>query len=91
VLAATIRGMSRNLRWLLAAVCAVVLVTVFAAFDSLGADCGDAINADGSESFECNTAAYVLMAAGFIALAGLVGVLAWAAIEWVIGRRDRAL
>src|SRR4051812_32697145 len=81
--AATIRRMSRNLRWLVAAVCSAMLIAVFAAFESLGAGCGcgcgDAINADGGESFECNTAAYVLMAAGFIAVAGLVAIAGWAA------------
>jgi hypothetical protein len=83
--------MRRNLRWLLATACAAVLIAVFAAFDSFGADCGDAIKADGSQSFECNTAAYVVMAAGFVAAAGLVAMVVRAAIEWLIARRERPL
>jgi hypothetical protein len=79
----------RRLRWLIAGVCAAVLIVVFTAFDSVGADCGDAPNAAGSESFECNTAAYLVMAAGLIALAGLLAVAMWAAIEWVAGRRRK--
>lgn len=81
----------RRLRWLIAAVCAGVLIAILAGFDALGADCGDAIAKDGGQSFECNTIAYVVMAAGVIALAGLVAMAAWAVIEWIITRRDRAV
>lgn len=79
----------RSSRWLFAAGCAAVLIAVLTASGSLGAGCGDAINKDGSESFECNTAAYVVMAAGFIAAAGLVGMVVWAVTDWIIARRER--
>jgi hypothetical protein len=84
------QGRMRNARWVIAVLCAAVLIAVFAASGALGADCGDAIDKDGSEAFQCNTAAYLVMAAGFVALAGLVGTVAWAAIEGIIGRRNRS-
>jgi hypothetical protein len=78
----------RNLRWLVTALCVTALIAVFAAFDSFGAGCGDAINKDGSQSFECNTAAYLVMAAGCVALARLVGMVVWAVIDRVVARRN---
>lgn len=61
------QGRMLNARWVIAALCAAVLIAVFAASDPLGADCGDAIAKDGSETFQCNAAAYLVMAAGFVA------------------------
>jgi hypothetical protein len=80
----------RRVRWAFTAVFAAVLAVTLLGFDSLGADCGDAIQADGSETFECNTAAYIVMASAFIAVAGLLSMLAWGAVAWFLTRRARA-
>jgi hypothetical protein len=79
----------RRLRWPLIVLFAAVLVVTFLGFDSLGADCGDAIQADGSETFKCNAPAYVVMGAGVIALAGLAAMLLWLVIDWFVARRAR--
>jgi hypothetical protein len=80
----------RRLRWIVAGICIVVLLITFFGFDAVGADCGDAIQSDGSETFECNAPAYVVMGAGLIACVGLVVVAAWAVLDRLIARRSRA-
>jgi hypothetical protein len=74
-------------RWIVAGVCAVLVALTSVGFDALGGDCGDAVQAGGSESFECNTTAYVLLAAGAIGCVGLLGVGLWAAVDRTIARR----
>ena len=44
----------------------------------------------GSETFECNTMAYVVMAVGLIGLTGLASMLGWTVIDWFLVRRSRA-
>ena len=80
----------RRLRWLFTAIFAVMLAVTLLGFDNTGADCGDAIQADGSETFECNTMAYVVMAVGLIGLTGLASMLGWTVIDWFLVRRSRA-
>jgi hypothetical protein len=77
-----------RLRWAIGLLSAAVLAVALSGFDRLGADCGDAIQSDGSETFECNTMAYMVMAAALIALAGLAGALTWAGIDWLLARRE---
>jgi hypothetical protein len=74
-------------RWSLAAFFAIALVLPLAAFDTLGGDCGDAIQADGTESFTCNTPAFVLMVIALVGPAGLAGSAIWAARDWRAARR----
>jgi hypothetical protein len=83
---------SRRLRCALAVVFALALVLAFIGFDRFGADCGDAIRADGGEAFTCNGAAQLLMAVGAIGLAGLVGTAVWTLVAWrkVRSRRLRS-
>jgi hypothetical protein len=74
-------------RWIVAGVCAVLVALTTVGFDALGGDCGDAIQGGGGESFECNTTAYVLLAAGAIGCIGLLGVGVWSAADRILTRR----
>lgn len=77
----------RVIRLVFASLCIAVLVLALTSFDALGADCGDAPTAGGSDAFTCNAPAYVLMAAAAVAALGLLGVLAWMIADALRARR----
>ncbi|MEA2442012.1 MAG: hypothetical protein QOH76_3436 [Thermoleophilaceae bacterium] len=77
----------RRLRRSLAALFAIALILPFTGFERFGADCGDAIQRNGTDAFTCNTPAYVLMAVGLIGLTGIVVIAVWTAFDWYRARR----
>jgi hypothetical protein len=74
-----------RLRLIVALLSAAALAFALAGDGVVGADCGDAIRADGTEAFTCNTGAYAQMILGAIGFLGLVASLLWA----LVGRRSR--
>jgi hypothetical protein len=73
---------SARIRLSLAAVSAALLIFVYATFDRSGADCGDAVDPGGGDSFHCNALADVYMAVGALAAVVLLLVAAWALVAW---------